>query len=417
LSAAAWRNWLGNETSAPRTILSPHSEFELRGAVAAASADGATIRTAGAGHSNTPLVATDELLVDLRHLRGVIGVDRERRTARVGAGTTIRDLGPALAARGLGLSNQGEIDAQTFGGAIATGTHGTGFAFGSLAEAVRAVRLVTADGKVIELDSDGADERIDAARVSLGALGVITELEIDVVPAYGLRESSWRCSFAEAIGRLDEILAMPRNTALFWMPSATAPARFDIAGVAPGIGADDCLVRTNESFEPDPAETPELRPGGRRGPSHLVYAYEFNPCAESELFVPREHAAAALSATRDRLLADPSLTDFPVLVRGVGADRAWLAPSYGRDSVAISICGPDAPSLAAGTRALEEELSPFDPRPHWGKLHRFDRDRLSAAFPRLPDFLRVRAELDPGGAFSNTYLRTLLGDRLPGAAS
>jgi hypothetical protein len=411
LSVATWRNWLGNETAAPRTILRPHSELELRGAVAAASVDGATIRAAGAGHSNTPLVATDELLVDLHQLSGVIGVDRERRTARVRAGTTIRELGPALAAAGLALPNQGEIDSQTLAGAIATGTHGTGFAFGSLAEAVRAVRLVTADGEVIEFDSEDAAGRLDAARVSLGTLGVITELELDLVAAYGLRESSWRCTFAEAIGRLDEILALPRNTALFWMPSARAPARFDLAGVVPGIVADDCLVRTNESFVPDPAETPELRPGGRRGPSHLVYAYEFEPCAESELLVPREDAAAALAATRHRLLADPSLTDFPVLVRGVGADRAWLAPSSGRDSVAISICGPDAPSLAAGTRALEEELSPFDPRPHWGKLHRFDRGRLTAAFPRLPDFLRTRAELDPGGAFSNAYLRTLLGDQ------
>ena len=288
MSAATWRNWLGNETAAPRTILRPHSELELCGAVAAASADGATIRVAGAGHSNTPLVATDELLVDSHHLSGVIGVDRERRTARVRAGTTIRDLGPPLAAAELALRNQGEIDAQTLAGAIATGTHGAGFAFGSLAEAVRAVRLVTADGEVIEIDSEGAGERLDAMRVSLGALGVITELEIDLVPAYGLRESFWRCSSAEAIGRLDEILAMPRNTALFWMPSATAPARFDLAGVVPDIVADDCLVRATEPFETDPAETPELRPGGRRGPSHLVYAYEFEPCAESELFVPRE---------------------------------------------------------------------------------------------------------------------------------
>lgn len=414
MSAATWRNWLGNETAAPRTILRPDSELELRGAVAAASADGATIRAAGAGHSNTPLVASDELLVDLRHLGGVIGVDRARRTARVRAGTTIRELGPALAAAGLALPNQGEIDAQTLAGALATGTHGTGFAFGSLAAAVRAIRLVSADGEVVECDSEGAGEILDAARVSLGALGVITELELDLVPAYGLRESSWRCTFEEAIDRLDEILALPRNTAVFWMPSGTAPARFDLAGVVPGIAADDCLVRTFEAFEADPEETPELRPGGRRGPSRLVYAYEFEPCAESELLVAREDGAAALAATRDRLLADPSLTDFPVLVRGVGADRAWLAPSYGRDSVAISICAPDAPSLAAGTRALEEELSPFDPRPHWGKLHRFDRDRLLAAFPRLPDFLRTRAALDPGGTFSNAYLRSLLGDQAGG---
>ena len=406
-SQVAWTNWLGNHTSRPERYVVPSSHDEVVEALVAARDDGLIARVAGGGHSFTPLVDTEGLLLDLRNLSGVTALDQNRGVATVRGGTTISTLGQELFDLGCALRNVGDIDAQSIAGAIATGTHGSGLAYSSIADGVRRLRVATSDGRVIDVGADDPDA-LHAARVSLGLFGVVLEVDIDVVDAYWLQQRSWVASFEETMDEWRELAACHRHLSFYWMPTAASPALFEIDTWGLTAGADDCVIRTFDEVPRESATPTQHAPGRRRGPAHEVYPSTYDVCTETELFVPIEAATEAIRSVAARFRADPTLCDYPVFVRTIRADEAWVSPAHGRDSVAISVCGDHHGDYWRAVRALDEILDRYESRPHWGKLHVFDAERLASRHPHLGDFLRQRSTFDPSCLFVSPYLNDLL---------
>ena len=211
-----WSNWSGSVTCQPRQIALPDSEAAVAALVKQAADARQVVRVTGSGHSFLPLCATDDVLVSLDQLAGIESVDRERLEATVFAGTKLHALGEPLAAHGMALANQGDIDRQSLAGAISTGTHGTGRSLGSLSTQVVGLRIVTADSQLLDVSFDRDSDAMAAVRVSLGALGVTTAIRLRLVPAYRLHEKLWQEPIEECLDRLDERIAATRHFEFFW---------------------------------------------------------------------------------------------------------------------------------------------------------------------------------------------------------
>jgi len=200
VGGATWTNWVGNQTCSPAAIVRPRDEDEVVAAVREAVAGGHRVRVAATGHSDTPVCLTDGVMLELASLAGVVAVDRQRCRATALAGTTVAAFGDPLWDAGLSLANQGDIDTQQIAGAIGTGTHGSGITLGSFSAALRRARIVTATGDVLEV-SESTPELLRAAQVAIGMLGVMTEVEVAVVPAYRIRERILHLPYAEVVAR------------------------------------------------------------------------------------------------------------------------------------------------------------------------------------------------------------------------
>jgi FAD/FMN-containing dehydrogenase len=372
--------------------------------VADAAARGLHVRVAGAGHSFTPVVATDGLLLDLRGLPGIRSIDPARRRVVVGPATTIGEFGEPLWQHGLSLVNQGDIVAQQIAGAVATATHGSGLRLGSFASGVRRLRLVTAAGEVAEIGEE-EPERLHAAQVAVGMLGVITELELEVAPAYRLSERVEHWRWDEAWEPFEELARAHRHYSFFWMPSDASAALYGLG--EPGVAlADRCHVKIYDEAD---ASTPDSdEPRGRVGPAHIIYPMVYEPnFHELEYFVPFERGREALAAMRELMLASLPSSIFPMEVRTVGREEAFLSHSYHRDTVVISVSGMPGTGYGPYLRNVDRLLGEFDARVHWGKLHFLTREQLLARYPRAADFVELRRALDPDGVFLNDHLRPL----------
>ena len=396
----AWTNWVGNQTCEPAELATPASEDEVSALVASASA----VRVAGAGHSFTPVVATDGLLLDLSGLGGIRSIDAERRRVVVGPATTIGDFGEPLWAAGLALANQGDIVAQQIAGAVSTATHGSGLQLGCFSSSVRRVRLVTAAGDVVEVGEDDP-ELLHAAQVSVGMLGVMTELELEVAPAYRLRERIEHWSWDEAWEGFDEVAREHRHYSFFWMPSEDSAALYGLASPGESL-TDRCHVKIYDEVDPSTPDSDE--PHRRVGPAHVIYPMVYEPnFHELEYFVPFERGREALAAMRELMLRSLPASVFPMEVRTVGRDDAFLSHSYQRETVVISVSGTPGTDYWPYLRDVDRLLGEFDARVHWGKLHFLTRDQLYERYPRADDFVEARRRLDPDGVFLNAHLAPL----------
>jgi FAD/FMN-containing dehydrogenase len=396
----AWTNWVGNQTCEPAELATPASEDEVSALVASASA----VRVAGAGHSFTPVVATDGLLLDLSGLGGIRSIDAERRRVVVGPATTIGAFGEPLWAAGLALANQGDIVAQQIAGAVSTATHGSGLQLGCFSSSVRRVRLVTAAGDVVEVGEDDP-ELLHAAQVSVGMLGVMTELELEVAPAYRLRERIEHWSWDEAWEGFDEVAREHRHYSFFWMPSEDSAALYGLASPGESL-TDRCHVKIYDEVDPSTPDSDE--PHRRVGPAHVIYPMVYEPnFHELEYFVPFERGREALAAMRELMLRSLPASVFPMEVRTVGRDDAFLSHSYQRETVVISVSGTPGTDYWPYLRDVDRLLGEFDARVHWGKLHFLTRDQLYERYPRADDFVEARRRLDPDGVFLNAHLAPL----------
>src|SRR5262245_36996864 len=211
-----WRNWAGNLQAGPTNIVHPASEADIISLVRRAAYERGTIRVAGSGHSFTPLCVTNGTLITLDGLQGVIAVNQAAQTARIHAGTKISQLGEPLLQAGLALANQGDIDYQALAGAVSTGTHGTGVKHGSFSTMVTAVRMVLASREILVCSADIEPEIFKAAQLGLGALGVLTEIVLQLVPAYRLHQRSWVASFEETVVQLEHQVQVNDHFEFFW---------------------------------------------------------------------------------------------------------------------------------------------------------------------------------------------------------
>jgi FAD/FMN-containing dehydrogenase len=405
---ARWENWYGNVACEPRQILRPENEQELAEAVRGAGQAGEKVRVAGAGHSNVPLVSTGGTLLLLEGMAGVTAVDRERKTATVAPGTRIAELGDVLWEHGLGLINQGDIDTQQIAGALTTGTHGTGAELPNFGGSLLGARLVTADGAVLEAGPDNA-RLLDALRTSLGLLGAISELTLAVRDAYCIERTWLTMSWEEFGERWPELLATNRHFTFFWNEYDDSAALFGL----PPSPAQSVLVKL---MNPLPADAEPRGSGAHDDPepqverSYRVFADEYDPYfAELEYLIPVEQTIAAMDDIRTLIRESHPDQRWAVEVRFTAGDPGWLSPAHERQSCVISCCGDYRESYEPYLRDCDRVLANYDARPHWGKMSFFDRERLERVFPKLPDFRRLRQELDPGDVFLNDWLRPVAG--------
>ncbi len=362
------------------------------------------MRVAGAGHSFTPVVQTDGLHLDLGAMRGVLATDPVRRRATALPGTRIHDFYEPLWDAGLALRNQGDIDTQHIAGAVATSTHGSGTRFTSLSGAVRGMRIVTASGDVLEVGEDRPD-LLHAAQTSVGMLGVVTQVELAVTEAYRLRQQVGLRDWEDVLERWDDLVATHRHVGFFWLPSEESGALYNLDGHGEPM-TDRCYLKVYDEVGPD---VPDSDVEGRRVDRcyrifPMVYDANFH---ELEYFVPLDRGPDALRAMRELMLARLPESVYPLEVRTVGADEAWLSPQHGQDTCVISVSGTPGTDYGDYLRSVDSLLADFDARPHWGKLHFLTRDRLHELYPRAQDFTDLRRELDPTGMFLNDHLRPL----------
>jgi FAD/FMN-containing dehydrogenase len=359
---------------------------------------------AATGHSFTPIVETEGLLLDVSALSGVVDIDTGRRRARAWAGTEIRGFYEPLWDRGLALINQGDIDTQQIAGAVSTATHGSGPRYTSLSGVVRGVRLITASGEIREI---GEDEPglLGAAQVAVGMLGVITQLELEVSHAYRLKEQVGLWPWQEVMERWDELVEQHRHFGLFWLPTEQSGALYNIDGHGEPM-ADKCYVKIYDEAAPD---EPDSATAGRRvDRCYRIYPMVYDPnFHELEYFVRLEKGPDALRAMRELMLRSLPQAIYPMEVRTVGPDDAYLSPNYQTANTVISVSGQPGTDYWDYLRSVDALLSEFDARVHWGKLHFLTPERLHALYPRAQDFIDIRRELDPDGAFLNPHLREL----------
>jgi FAD/FMN-containing dehydrogenase len=395
-----FENWVGNQRCTPARILTPTSEAEVQAAVRGAR----ELRCVATGHSFTPVHLTDGTLLTMDGLHGVLGVDAGRGRIRALPGTSVEELGGPLWEAGWSLANQGDIDTQGIAGAVSTSTHGSGLALRSFSAAVTRARLVVASGDVLEIGGD--DPRLPAVQASVGMLGVLTELEVQAVPRHRLVERIEQWPYEEAFGRLDELARAHRHYSFFYIPTEASAALYDLDVPAGMQVAETCYVKIYDVAADGVPDSSE--PGRRVGPAFRIYPDVFPAnFHELEYFVPYERAQEALAAMRELMLASLPLSVFPMEVRTVAREDAWLSHSYGRDSLVISVSGQPGTDYEPYLREVHALLGLFDARVHFGKLHYLTRDELLARYPRAADFIALRRELDPGGRFLNDHLRPL----------
>jgi FAD-linked oxidoreductase len=418
-----WTNWSGSITCHPRQIFTPATEAELVALVAGANRAGQTIRVAGTGHSFVPLCASNGLLISLDGLQGVVAVDQPSLRATVWAGTKIHQLGEPLLAAGMALENQGDIDRQAIAGAVSTGTHGTGPGIGSMSTQVAGLRIVTASGEIVECSAEHETDIFQAARLSLGTLGVISQITLRLLPAFRLHERTWVVSFEECTSNLDAHIAATRHFEFFWSPredvcamKALQPTAVDLpaaCGLPP-----DALGRLGEDSPSSPPPRAQLDAASRLGRyvkservdwSYRIFPSErnvkFNEC---EFSLPAADGPDALREIRALMLGKHRDVLWPIEYRTLGADDIDLGTAQGRATIAISVHQAAELPYQAFFADVEAIFRNHHGRPHWGKWHSHTARELRALYPHWDHFQSVRARLDPYGRFLNDYLRRLL---------
>ncbi len=390
--AVAWQNWSGGVRCEAHELAAPGSEAELVALVERAAREGRVVRPVGTGHSFVPLVATDGVIVSLDALAGIVSHDADGLCADVWAGSKLHDLGEPLLERGMAMANLGDIDVQALGGALATGTHGTGRTLGNLSSRVSWLRLVAGDGRVVECDAGTDPELFRAARVSLGALGIVTAVRLRLLRAYRLHERTWRAPLADVLAELSTRIQTHRHFEFFYFP------KHDFTEV--------------KAIDPTEAEPESV--AGRKG-ERIDWSARILPSVREERFnemeysVPAEQGPACLSEVVARVRSRHPEVVWPLEYRTVAADDAFLSPAHGRATVAISVHQDGRHPFREFFSDVEPILLEHGGRPHWGKFHSVGADVLAGRYPDWDRFQAVRRRLDPKGTFQNPHLAATLG--------
>lgn len=436
-----WSTWSGGESCRPDERVRPASVAEVSATVARAAEAGRTVRVAGAGHSFTPTVLTDGTLLSLERMTRVIDIDRASGLVRVQAGATLGQISDALWEHGLAFENLGDIDVQTIAGATATGTHGTGARLRNLSAGLTAIELVDGAGRLHQLtagDADGGDAW-RAARVSVGALGVVTAVTLQAVEAFVLRGQDVVESREEVFDTFFERAAAHEHFetwAFPYAPNVITRTNDRVDGAPrprsrPHAWAEDVALKNGalSGFSMLGRSVPRLIPALNRvitrfgaGPvlidrSYRVFAtprlVRFN---EMEYALPREHLITAARAVIEMVESRGLPTSFPLELRTVAGDDALLSPAGGRDTGYLAVHVYRGMEWQPYFRDVEAIMRDLGGRPHWGKRHFRTAADLAPAYPGWERFQAVRARLDPQGVFTNPYVAQVLG-AAPGTAA
>ncbi|MFD7609849.1 D-arabinono-1,4-lactone oxidase [Streptomyces sp. NPDC059828] len=429
----AWRNWAGTVTSRPVREVTPATADELAAVIRTAAEDGLRVKTVGTGHSFTAIAATDGVLIRPDLLTGIREIDRAAMTVTVEAGTPLKRLNAALAREDLSLTNMGDIMEQTVAGATSTGTHGTGRDSGSIAAQIRGLELITADGSLLRCSEKENPEVFAAARIGLGALGVVSAITFAVEPLFLLTAREEPMSFDRVTADFDELSTENEHFEFYWFPHtdncntkrnnrSTGPAA--PPGALSGWVEDELLSNglfqvINSLGRTVPATIPPIAKVASRALSARTYtdiAYRVFTSPRRVRFVEMEYAlprAAVVTALREvkaMIERSPLRVSFPIEVRTAPADDITLSTASGRDSAYIAVHMYKGTPYRSYFTAVEQIMTVHGGRPHWGKIHTRDAEYLEGVYPRFGEFTALRDRLDPGRVFGNDYLRRVLGD-------
>lgn len=427
-----WSNWSGEQVCRPARLERPGDTGEVVAALERAAEAGRTLRVAGSGHSFTDLVPTDGHLLELGRMDRILDVDRAGRRVRVEAGITLGALNGRLAELGLALENLGDVDVQTLAGAIATGTHGTGASYPNLSAQVESLELITGEGRVLELSAAADPDAFRAARVGLGALGVVTAVTLRCVPAFTLRRVDDAQPLEDTLERIDELVAAHDHFEIFSFPYSglaltrsidrtdrpPAPrsrARAYAEDIVLENRALELLCRTGRRF---PRLVPRLNrltarvagTGERVDVSRsILVTPRLVRFVEMEYAVPRAAAAVALRRVRATIEARRLPVNFPIELRFVAPDDALLSPAHERETAYLAVHMFVGMRWEQLFRATEEIMEELGGRPHWGKRHFQTAATLAPRYPEWERFAAVRRRLDPAGRFANPGIERVLG--------
>lgn len=428
---ATWRNWAGNQKAHPQSIESPRDVGELAALVAEASSRGQKVKAVGSGHSFTSAAATDGRMIRLENLSGISHVNRANNQVTVGAGTRLSELNTLLHAEGLALANLGDIAYQTVAGAISTSTHGTGKALTGLAGQVVAMTLVNGQGQIVECSESENSDILDVGRVSVGALGVISEYTLQAVPSFRLHALEQPMRLDDVLENAHELSAEHDHFEFFWIPhtkwALTKRNNRTDDELQPLPKVKGWIEKTfmeNYAFgavcrvgRARPSLIPRLATALPSSGSREYVDQSFKIFAsprivrfyEMEHALPVETVAPALQEIRAMIERKGYLLNFPVEVRFTKGDDVPLSTAYGRDSAYIAVHVYKGMECEPFFRDVEDILRAYDARPHWGKMHYRDAEELSSLYPRWSDFISLRDRLDPQRTFSNGYTDTVFG--------
>lgn len=430
--AARWNNWAGDQSCRPAAFERPGSIDDLSAAIVRAGADGSRVRAVGAGHSFSDIACSDGTLLTLDRMSGVLDVDRSSGLVRVQAGITIRELSHRLHEHGLAMENLGDIDVQSIAGAISTATHGTGARLRNISAQVVELTLVLADGSTLVCSQEHDPETFRAARVGLGALGAIAEVTLRCVPAFTLRGLDAPAPLADTLERFEELALGNDHFELFVFPHA-----------------DVALTRTNNRTQEPPRPRSRLSAylndvlltnhafglacrAGRRLPARIPQINRFvtrlagstvrvdrsaeifaSPrlvrFTEMEYALPRERTPEAVRRVMETIEQRGFAVPFPIEVRTVAADDAFLSTAAGRESGFVAVHMFEGMEWEPYFRAVEAIMGELEGRPHWGKRHFQTAAQLRSRYPDWDRFQVVRARLDPHGRFANDWTERVLG--------
>jgi FAD-linked oxidoreductase len=427
-----WRNWAREQVCRPAAIVRPRTREGLVMAMIEAREEGRRIRVAGSGHSFTSAALTDGTMLRIEALDRLLDFDPASGLLKVEAGAVLGGLTRRLDHLGVAFANLGDIDKQTLAGSISTGTHGTGLGFQNLSAQVEALELIGADGTMRELSERSGSRAFRAARVGLGALGVIYSVTLRTVPAYTINRLDHPLPLAETLDSLDEKAESLDHFEFYVFPHTDTAlcresTRSDEPPDPPSPGTTYLREVVLENWASGAfATTARLIPG--TGPrlarlaaasfanvskvdkSYRVFASERRlKFTEMEYGIPREHAREAVERVLEVASRPEMQCVFPIEVRFAKGDDALLSPSYERDTCYIAVHQDRKLDWPRYFREVEGILAGYDGRPHWGKRHELTAAELEPRYPRWQAFQGVRRRLDPEGAFANAYTDRVLG--------
>ena len=384
MHAKNWYNWSGAQHHSGVQVESPDSIEKIARLVKHCSGASRQLRCVGSGHSFNPFW-TDDVILSLDNIQGLVSVDINAATAKIRAGTKIHTLGPLLWDAGLSLPQQGDIDRQSLAGALSTGTHGTGVELRSMPNSIVAITLVTANGEILEISNTQNQEIFHFARISLGVLGVVTDITLKLQPAFYLHEKNWQGDWSECESRYERMIDENRHFEFFWAPNTD--------------------IFTFKTLNPTQEPKQIIDTGEYIGPAYEVFPSEReNKFNEMEYAVPFEQGWQCFCELREMLLREFPGLPWPIEYRTMAADNLPLSTAYQRKVVTLSIHQGAERSHKKLFSAAESIFERYSARPHWGKVHGLKKVELAELYPKFDAFCSVRTRLDAQGLFLNPYL-------------
>ncbi len=420
-------NWGKTYECKPSAILYPKSNEETVEIIQQANKEGRKVRVIGSGHSWTDLVPTNDILISLDAYQGIIETDHQQMTATVKAGSKLHSIFSALQHEEMALANQGDIDVQSLAGAFTSGTHGTGRDFGILATFIEEITLVKGNGELITCSETNHPELFSAARVSLGALGIITEMKIKTTKNFKLEYISKGGTLEDVMVNFDNYIQSNRNFEFYWFPftglvqmklvnETDDPIRSggfmrelnDIFVENIGYGALSELSKNWAWWTPRFSKfSADYVPKGRWvNWSHKIFATKrWVRFREMEYSIPRNHFENCMNEIVQTIHDKKFRVHMPMEVRYVKADDIMISPANGRDSVYMAVHQYIGMEYKEYFTTIEKIFLKYEGRPHFGKMNTLAYDGFKSAHPHWNQFISIRNECDPQQVMINPYLK------------